>query len=372
MKLNIENIKSMKNKEKISMLTAYDFSTAGVMDGTVDMILVGDSLGMVVYGDDNTLNVTMQDMIRPTQAVKRAVKKSIIIGDMPANSYNNKTEAVENAKLLIKAGADCVKIENQHEMAEAIVKTGIGVIGHVGLTPQTITDYRMQGKDEESADKIFREARNLEKAGCFAVVLECIPADLAKKITAELKIITIGIGAGLDCDGQVLVSHDVLGLFEKIKPDFAKTYVNLSEQMKTAFTEYNKNVKRGTVKSIGATFTQMQRLMFKSKIHRTTVTDADLDYEGSITIDSELMKKANIVPGEQVHVLNIDNGERIETYTIEGEANSGCICINGAAAHKFKKGEKIIIISYVLVDEDKINKFKPKVVLVDENNKEII
>ena len=245
MKTTIGKITSMKNKEKISMLTAYDFPTAGIMDGIVDMILVGDSLGMVVLGYENTLNVKMEDMVRHTEAVARAVKKSLVVGDLPAGSYGNFKDAVENSKKLIDAGADCVKIENQHEIAEALVKENIEVMGHVGLTPQTITDFKVQGKDEEKADKIINEAKALEKAGCFSIVLECVPIDLAKKISEQLAISTIGIGAGPYCDGQVLVMHDILGLFEKFRPKFVKRYANIAEEMKKAFIEYNKEVKEG-------------------------------------------------------------------------------------------------------------------------------
>lgn len=227
------------------MLTAYDFPTADIMDGIVDMILVGDSLGMVVLGYENTQKVTMQDMIRHTEAVARAVKSSLLIGDLPVNSYNNKEDAIQNAKKLIKAGADCVKIENQHKIAEALVNAGIETMGHVGLTPQTVTNFKVQGKDEETANRIIEEGKKLEKAGCFSIVLECVPIDLAKKITESIKIPTIGIGAGPYCDGQVLVMHDILGLFEKFKPKFVKRYANIAEEMRKAFIQYNKEVKEG-------------------------------------------------------------------------------------------------------------------------------
>ena len=245
MKTTTEKIKSMKNNEKISMLTAYDFPTAGIMDSIVDMILVGDSLGMVVLGYENTLNVKMEDMVRHTEAVARAVKNSLMVGDLPANSYDNEEDAIENSKKLLKAGADCVKIENQHEIAQALVKENIEVMGHVGLTPQTITDFKVQGKDKEAEDKIINEAIALEKAGCFSIVLECVPVDLAKKISEQLTIPTIGIGAGPDCDGQVLVMHDILGLFEKFRPKFVKRYANIAEEMRKAFLQYNKEVKEG-------------------------------------------------------------------------------------------------------------------------------
>jgi 3-methyl-2-oxobutanoate hydroxymethyltransferase len=245
MKVTVGKIKSMKGSEKISILTAYSFPAASIMDGIVDAVMVGDTLGMVVLGYENTLSVTMQDMIRHTEAVARAVKKSLLIGDMPVNSYNNPEDAVENARKFIKAGADCVKIENEHEIAAALVEAGIDVMGHVGLTPQTVKDFKVQGKDSEGAKKIISEAKGLEKAGCFSIVLECVPIDLSKKITEELKIPTIGIGAGPYCDGQVLVMHDMLCLFQKFKPKFVKRYANIAEEMRKAFIEYNKEVKEG-------------------------------------------------------------------------------------------------------------------------------
>ena len=245
MKITIDKIKSLKGREKISMLTAYDFPSASILDSLVDIILVGDSLGMVVLGYDNTLNVTMQDMIMHTEAVGRAVKNSLLVGDLPANSYNTEEDAVKNSKKLIEAGADCVKIENQHEIAKALVNQGMEVMGHVGLTPQTVTNFKVQGKDEETANRVIEEAKALEKAGCFSIVLECVPLELAKKITESVKIPTIGIGAGVDCDGQVLVMHDILGLFEKFRPKFVKRYTNIAEEMRKAFMQYNKEVKEG-------------------------------------------------------------------------------------------------------------------------------
>ena len=245
MKVTVDKIKSMKSEEKISMLTAYDFPSASIMDGTVDMILVGDSLGMVVLGYENTLSVTMEDMMRHTEAVARGVKKSLLVGDMPVNSYDNEEDAIENTKKLIDAGADCVKIENQHEIASALVKEGFEVMGHVGLTPQTVTDFKVQGKDKDAANRIIEEAKALEKAGCFSIVLECVPVDLAKRITEEISIPTIGIGAGADCDGQVLVMYDILGLFERFKPKFVKRYANIAKEMRKAFMQYTKEVKEG-------------------------------------------------------------------------------------------------------------------------------
>ena len=241
----IEKIKSMKGKQKIAMLTAYDFPMAKLMDGIVDIILVGDSLGMVVLGYGNTTKVTMQDMTRATEAVARGAKNPLIVGDMPIGTYDNENDALKNANLLLKAGANAVKIERKPEIAEFLVKNGIEVMGHIGLTPQTITNFKVQGKDEESAERLFEEAKSMDNANCFSLVLECIPMVLAEKITKSVSIPTIGIGAGIHCDGQVLVTHDILGLFEAFKPKFVKRYADIGMQMRNAFQQYSKEVKEG-------------------------------------------------------------------------------------------------------------------------------
>ena len=238
-----QQIKSMKSKQKIAMLTAYDYPAAKLMDGVVDIILVGDSLGMVVLGHDNTTKVTMEDMTRATEAVARGSKKSLIVGDLPLGTYDNEADAFKNANLLLEAGAKAVKIERKPEIAAFLVKNNIEVMGHVGLTPQTITNFKVQGKDEESASKIFEEAMQMDKAGCFSLVLECVPMDLAKKITESVSMPTIGIGAGIHCGGQVLVSHDILGLFEAFKPKFVKRYSEVGKEMRKAFEQYAKEVK---------------------------------------------------------------------------------------------------------------------------------
>lgn len=244
MKIGIKKIKSMKNKEKISVLTAYDFQTAKIMDGKVDMILIGDSLSMVIYGNKDTTKVTMQDMLRHTQAVTKATKRSLTIADMPIGSYDNEKLALENAKKFLEVGADSVKIENKPEIAKILIKNNIEVMGHVGLTPQTITKFKVQGKEQEKAEEITKLALELEQAGCFSIVLECIPRDLAEEITNKLIIPTIGIGAGPDCDGQVLVINDMLGLNPDFKPKFLKKYENLSEKIKRAIKLYNSEVKQ--------------------------------------------------------------------------------------------------------------------------------
>ena len=242
---SVQQIKSMKGKQKITVLTAYDFPTAKLMDGIVDIILVGDSLGMVVLGYESTTKVTMDDMLRATGAVARGAKNTLIVGDMPIGTYDQKKFALENAIFFLKAGAHAVKIEGKPEIAEFLVKNKIEVMGHIGLTPQTITNFKVQGKDKESAEKIIDEAVVLEKSGCFSIVLECIPLALAETITKKIKIPTIGIGAGVHCDGQVLVTNDILGLYGDFKPKFLKRYAEIGNEMKKAFENYAKEVREG-------------------------------------------------------------------------------------------------------------------------------
>lgn len=244
----------MKSRgEKISALTAYDYVWGRLIDEAgVDIALVGDSLGMVVLGYETTLQVTMDDMVRHTAAVARGARRALIVADMPFLSYQaNDDEAVRNAgRLLQEAGAQVVKLEGGSRVVETIkriVDTGIPVMGHVGLTPQSVHQlgYRTQGTDAENADRIKREARALQQAGVCSVVLEKIPWTLASEITKMLTIPTIGIGAGPCCDGQVLVTHDVLGLYDKMTPPFAKQYANLWQITLDAFKSFNKEVKDG-------------------------------------------------------------------------------------------------------------------------------
>ena len=241
--------------QKITMMTAYDYPTAGLVDQAgIDTILVGDSLGMVMLGYDSTVPVTMDEMIHHCKAVSRGAKNSFILGDMPFLSYQVSIEkAVENAGRFIKdASCDSVKLEGGSEMAnvvKAIVTAGIPVCAHIGLTPQTATmlsGFKVQGKDAESAVKLVKSAKDLEEAGAFMIVMECIPDLLAEKITNELKIPTIGIGAGKDCDGQVLVYHDLVGLFERFTPKFVKQYINLSPDIRDALIQYKTDVENGT------------------------------------------------------------------------------------------------------------------------------
>ena len=262
-KVTLRFIQAMKKRhEPISMLTAYDYPTALIMDQAgIDIILVGDSLGMVVLGYDSTLPVTMDDMIHHCKAVSRGAKYALLVGDMPFMSYQASTsEAVRNAgRFLQESGMNAVKLEGGIERAEtikAIVNAGIPVMGHLGLTPQSVHKlggYRPQGKDAEAAYKLLEDAQILEEAGCFSLVLESIPGKLAELVSQHLEIPTLGIGAGVGCDGQVLVTHDLLGLFERFTPRFVKRYANLAEEMKKAFGEYIQEVKGKTFPGTGHT-----------------------------------------------------------------------------------------------------------------------
>ncbi|GMA99059.1 3-methyl-2-oxobutanoate hydroxymethyltransferase [Pelosinus sp. IPA-1] len=235
----------------ITMLTAYDFSMAKFLDDAgVDMLLVGDSLGNVVLGYDSTLPVTMEDMIHHGKAVCRGAKRAMVVVDMPFMSYQVSTEqAVANAGRIMKeTGAQAVKLEGGQEVADAvkaIVRAGIPVVGHLGLTPQSVHSlggFKVQGKEEKGAQKLLDDAKLLEESGAFAVVLECVPALLAQKVTDSIAIPTIGIGAGVYCDGQVLVTNDLLGLFPGFTPKFVKQYANLHTQLAQAIAEYRKEV----------------------------------------------------------------------------------------------------------------------------------
>ncbi len=240
--------------EKITVLTAYDYPFARLMDDAgIDMILVGDSVGSVVSGYDNTLPVTMDEMIYHTRAVVRGTAGALVLADLPFLSYQvDLTEARRNAGRLVKeGGAQAVKLEGGENVAEtirSIVAMDIPVVGHIGLTPQSIHrmgGYRVQGKKEEQARQLIEDARAVQDAGAFALVLEGIPAGLAKEITAELDIPTIGIGAGIDCDGQVLVIHDILGLCEKYSPKFVKQYADISGTISQGISDYIREVKDG-------------------------------------------------------------------------------------------------------------------------------
>ena len=235
----------------ISMLTAYDYPSALAMDQTgIDVILVGDSLGMVVLGYPNTLPVTMEEMLHHSRAVSRAVRYALLVGDMPFMSYQATiSEAVHNAgRFLKEAGMDAVKLEGGRERAEAIraiLSAGIPVMGHIGLTPQSVNvlgGYRPQAREVEAARRLMEDALILQEAGCFSIVIESVPARLARYVSERLEIPTLGIGAGAGCDGQVLVTHDLLGLFERFTPKFVKKYANLHQEMSSAFAAYKSDV----------------------------------------------------------------------------------------------------------------------------------
>ena len=241
----VNDIIQMKSREKITVLTGYDSTMATLCD-KVDVILVGDSAGMVMLGYDDTRDVTMDDMIRFTTAVKNAKTNSLIVTDLPINSYENEDSAITNSKRLVEAGAHAVKLEGGKEIGKiikAVVDSGIPVMGHLGLLPQTAEKYSVQAKKSEDAVDLLQDAKKLEESGVFSIVFEMVTSDVAKIITKSVKVPTIGIGSGINCDGQVLVVHDMLGMFEKIKPKFAKRYLNLSEEIRNAINSYVKDVK---------------------------------------------------------------------------------------------------------------------------------
>ncbi|MDI6779460.1 MAG: 3-methyl-2-oxobutanoate hydroxymethyltransferase [Bacteroidota bacterium] len=247
-------VEMKKSGEKISALTAYDYIIAKMLDDAgIDIILVGDSLGNVFQGQETTLPVTVDEIIYHTKAVRRAVKRSLVVVDMPFLSYQISIEdAVRNCgRVLKETGAEAVKIESGKPMVKTIrrlVDIGIPVMGHLGLTPQSIHkfgSYEVRGKAKTEAENILKDAKELEKAGAFSIVLEKIPSGLAKKVTASVSIPTIGIGAGKHCDGQILVCYDMLGMFEDFQPKFARKYANLAKIIRNSFDNYLKDVKEG-------------------------------------------------------------------------------------------------------------------------------
>lgn len=246
--------KKKDNNQKITMLTAYDCPMAEQLDASgIDSILVGDSVGMVLLGYQSTVSVTMEDMLHHIKAVKRGTKRAFLIGDMPFMSYQISDEdAVRNAGRFVKeGGCDAVKLEGGQEVLpriKAIINSGIPVLGHIGLTPQSVNKlggYRVQGKDPESAKKILKDAEVLSDIGCFAIILECVPSSLAAKITKKIKIPTIGIGAGSFCDGQVLVTHDIIGYSDKSIPKFVKKYSDVSKLIKNSINNFKEDVLSG-------------------------------------------------------------------------------------------------------------------------------
>ncbi len=247
--------KAKEEGKPLAMLTAYDYSTAKLMDEAgINGILVGDSLGMTMLGYEDTLPVTMDDMVHHTKAVSRGVKNALVVGDMPFMSFHLSPEqAVENAGRLVKeGGAQAVKLEGGALFCpevEAIVRASIPVMGHLGLTPQSINafgGFKVQGKSREAAQRIVDDARALEAAGAFAIVLECIPAKLAELVTAAVNVPTIGIGSGAGCDGQILVYQDMLGMFSDLTPKFVKRFAEVGQMMTQAFTDYCTEVENRT------------------------------------------------------------------------------------------------------------------------------
>jgi 3-methyl-2-oxobutanoate hydroxymethyltransferase len=271
MRVTINEIKEMKQrKEKIPMLTAYDYVTAKVVDEAgVPLILVGDSLGMVMLGYESTIPVTMEEMIHHTKAVVRGAKKALIIGDMPFMTYHiSVSDALHNAARFIQeAGAQAVKLEGGEVVAEKVrrlVDCGIPVMGHIGLTPQSVHQlggFKVRGKAAEEARKLLNDARILEEAGAFAIVLECTPAPLSALITRKLAIPTIGIGAGPDCDGQVQVISDTLGLYTEFVPKHAKQYARLAGEIETAVSSYIAEVKSLSFPTMEHSYTMDESLV---------------------------------------------------------------------------------------------------------------
>ena len=273
-KLTIPDIKNRKNATPIAEVTAYDYPWARLADQAgMDIVLVGDSLGMVVLGYTDTVSVTMEEMIHHTRAVVRGVEHALVVTDMPFGSCSSSIPAaIDNAVRILKEGrADAVKVEGGVTMATtvaAMVAAGIPVQGHIGLTPQTATSlggFKVQGKSAQAAHQLIDDALALEAAGCFSIVLEAIPAPLAEHITGRLAIPTIGIGAGPDCDGQVLVIHDLVGLYDRFTPKFVKQYARINEPVGEALRQYREEVQNRTFPTAAHSFTmkaeEMDRLL---------------------------------------------------------------------------------------------------------------
>jgi 3-methyl-2-oxobutanoate hydroxymethyltransferase len=261
---------------KITCLTAYDYPTARLLDEAgVDVILVGDSLAMVVLGYESTLPVTLEEMLHHARAVRRGTKRALLVVDMPFGSYHSDTaESLRNAVRFVKeAGVEAVKVEGGERRLELIARlteAEIPVMGHIGLTPQSVNamgGYRVQGKTADSAEQLLRDARAVEAAGAFSVVLEAVPRELAAQITRELRIPTIGIGAGPDCDGQILVVHDLLGLSFDQTPKFARQYANVGEVISSAVRQYCEDVRRGGFPSDAESYHAGQALKSRKPIH---------------------------------------------------------------------------------------------------------
>jgi 3-methyl-2-oxobutanoate hydroxymethyltransferase len=261
-KLNLNDILSKKGKEKVSVITAYEYSSAKICDSAgIDILLVGDSAGMVVLGYSSTVPVGMQEMMIFCGAVSRGTKRAMVVGDMPFGSYQvSPSMAVENAILMVKSGCDAVKLEGGSQILgtiRAIIAAGIPVMGHIGLTPQTSSlweGYKLQGRTKEGANKLIEDAVLLEKAGVFSIVLEMVTSEIAHEITNSISVPTIGIGSGPNCDGQVLVLHDMLGIYQDIRPKFVKRYAELNKEIFDAVSDYNHEVKTGMFPGESNTF----------------------------------------------------------------------------------------------------------------------
>ncbi|MCI5121200.1 MAG: 3-methyl-2-oxobutanoate hydroxymethyltransferase [Candidatus Electrothrix sp. AUS4] len=255
-KITVKDFREMKGSgHAISMLTAYDASMARLLDQAgVDSLLVGDSLGMVVLGYDSTVPVTMEEMLHHAGAVSRGAERALVIGDMPFGSYQVSVEQAiaSGIRFLKEAGCDCVKLEGGEEVCDVVrglVRAGVPVMGHIGLTPQTagqLGGFKVQGKDSDAAHKLLSDAKALETAGVFAIVLEAVPALLAEIVTGTVRVPTIGIGAGSGCDGQVLVTNDMLGLFEKFTPKFVKQYCKLAPEIRQGVQEFIREIQEGS------------------------------------------------------------------------------------------------------------------------------
>jgi len=254
-KIKINSVKELKGVRKITMLTAYDYPMAQAMDKAgIDIVLIGDSLANVVLGLESTKDITMEEMLYHAKAVRRAVKTALVVADMPFEAYQKDDAiAVKNAlRFIEEAGCDAVKIEwfeKAPDVIRRVIDAGIPVMGHIGLTPQTadkLGGFKVQGKDAQAAKELIKEAALLEEIGVFSIVLECVPDRVAEIITKKLRVPTIGIGAGPFCDGQVLVTHDMLGFFERHIPKFVKKYAHLTDVMVQAFEEYAKDVLKGS------------------------------------------------------------------------------------------------------------------------------
>jgi len=274
-KIKVEDIIALKGRRRLTMLTAYDYPLASLIDQSgIDMILVGDSLANVVLGLDSTTEVGMSEMLHHAKAVTRGVKRAFVIGDMPYESYQiNPQASAANARRFIKeAACDAVKLEwfdSCLEATRAIIEAGIPTMGHIGLTPQTAAKsggFKVRGKDAEAASRLIEEAVALQEAGCFSIVLECVPDKISEIITGKLKIPVIGIGAGVGCDGQVLVTHDLLGFYPRHTPKFVKKYTDLTARIQEALAKYKQEVEEGIFPDAAHSFTIKQEELDKIKL----------------------------------------------------------------------------------------------------------